>query len=132
VQVLRIRWQRLVDTSGETCPRCATTEEEVEKAFQHLKRSLEPAGITVMLETERIDQAAFDAAPLESNRIWIGGRPLEDWLAARTASSPCCDACGTSECRTVSVGNETYEAIPAGLIIRAGFVAAAELLKART
>ena len=128
MQVLRVRWQRLVNASDETCPRCAVTEEEVGKAFEHLKRSLAPVGIAVVLETEKISEAAFKAAPLESNRIWIGGRPLEEWLAASTSSSACCDACGDSECRTVSVGGETYEAIPAELIMKAGFVAAAEML----
>jgi hypothetical protein len=129
LQTLTIRWQRLVDASDETCPRCATTEEEVQRALGHLKRSLAPVGIDVRLETERIDEAAFRKAPLESNRIWVGERPLEEWLGARTASSPCCDACAGAECRTVSVGAETYEAIPAALIVRAGFVAAGELLR---
>lgn len=129
-QTLTIRWQRLVDASDETCPRCATTEEEVHRAHAHLQRSLAPVGIAVQLETERIDAATFRQAPLESNRIWVGGRPLEEWLAARTASSPCCDACAGADCRTVSVGQQTYEAIPAALIIRAGFLAAVELLKA--
>lgn len=129
MQTLTIRWQRLVDASDETCPRCATTEEEVQRAFGHLKRSLAPVGIDVRLQTERIEEAAFRKAPLESNRIWVGERPLEEWLGARTASSPCCDACAGAECRTVSVGAETYEAIPAALIVRAGFVAAGELLR---
>ena len=53
MQTLTIRWQRLVDASDETCPRCATTEEEVQRAFGHLKRSLAPVGIDVRLETER-------------------------------------------------------------------------------
>ena len=126
---LTLRWQRLVDASDKTCPRCASTEQEVTKAFEHLKRSLAPAGIAVALETDRLDEAAFAAAPLESNKIWINHRPLEDWLGARTASSPCCDACGDTACRTVAVGGATYEAIPAGLIIRAGLIAAADALR---
>lgn len=129
MQPLTIRWQRLVDASDETCPRCAITEQEVQRAVEHLKRSLAPVGLDVRLETERIDEATFRKTPLESNRIWIAGRPLEEWLGARTASSPCCDACAGAECRTVSVGMETYEAIPATLIVRAGFLAAAEVLK---
>jgi len=129
MQPLTIRWQRLVDASDETCPRCATTEQEVHRAFAHLQRSLAPVGIEVRLDTERIDEATFRKAPLESNRIWIGDRSLEEWLAARTASNPCCDACAGAECRTVSVDGQTYEAIPATLIVRAGFLAAGELLR---
>lgn len=128
-QTVMIRWQRLVDAADETCPRCALTEKDVQRAYAHLKRSLAPAGIQVILVTQKIDEAAFLRAPLESNRIWIGDRPLEDWLGAQTASSPCCEACGDEECRTVSIGDKTYEAIPADLIVRAGFLAAAEALR---
>jgi hypothetical protein len=128
-QTLTLRWQRLVDASDKTCPRCSSTEQEVKKAFKHLKTSLAPAGIQVELETERLDEATFFKAPLESNRIWIDGRSLEDWLGAQTASSVCCGSCAGAECRTVSVGGATYEAIPAGLIVRAGFLAAGKALQ---
>jgi len=129
VHTLTLRWQRLVDASDKTCPRCASTEQEVQKAFAHLKTSLAPAGIQVALETERLDEAAFFKAPLESNRIWIDGRALEDWLSAQTASSSCTGCCAGAECRTVCVGGATYEAIPAALIVRAGFLAAGEALR---
>ena len=33
MHTLTIRWQRLVDASDQTCPRCASTEQEVTKAF---------------------------------------------------------------------------------------------------
>ncbi len=127
---LTIRWQRLVDASDKTCPRCASTEQEVTKAVAHLKQTLAPAGIAVTAEAERMDQATFLAAPLESNRIWINGQPLEDWLGAQTASSACSGCCGSgTQCRTMALGGNTYEAIPAGLIVRAGFLAAAKVLQ---
>ena len=81
------------------------------------------------MEIESLDEAAFARAPLESNRIWIGGRSLEEWLGAQAASSPCCAACGNNECRTVCVGGAIFEAIPAELIVRAGFLAASEVLR---
>jgi hypothetical protein len=124
-----LRWQRLVDASDKTCPRCTSTEQEVAKAFAHLKRSLAPAGIAVALETDRLDEAAFAAAPLESNKIWINGRLMEDWLGAQSASSPCSGCCGSKPCRTVEMCGQTYEAIPAALIVRAGFLAAADELR---
>lgn len=129
METLTVRWQRLVDSADETCPRCATTGSEVEKAVAHLNRSLAPVGIEVKLETERLSEAQFAAAPLESNRIWVAGRSLEEWLGARTASSPCCASCGDADCRTVSVGTQTYEAIPVELIVRAGFLAAEDVLR---
>lgn len=129
MHTLTVRWQRLVDASDKTCPRCSSTEQEVQKAFAHLKSSLAPAGIAVALQTDRLDEATFFQAPLESNRIWINSRPLEDWVGAQSASSPCCGSCAGAECRTVSVGGETYEAIPAALIVRAGLVAAGEALR---
>lgn len=130
VHTLTLRWQRLVDESQQTCPRCASTEQEVGKAFAHLKASLAPAGIAVALETDQLDEAAFLEAPLESNRIWIDGRPLEEWLGAQTASSSCSGCCGdNTQCRTVAVGARTYEAIPAGLIVRAALVAAGHALR---
>lgn len=126
---LTIRWQRLVDVKGKTCPRCGGTEQEVQKAYAHLKRSLAPVGVQVQLEAERIEEAAFREAPLESNRIWIDGRALEEWLGAQVGSSACCDACEGAECRTVSVNGSTYEAIPARLIVRAGILAASDALR---
>lgn len=127
---LTIRWQRLVDASDKTCPRCASTEQEVTKAFTHLKQSLAPAGVAVTVEAERMDEATFLAAPLESNRIWINGRPLEDWLGAQTASSACSGCCGDdTQCRSMALDGKTYEAIPAGLIVRAGFLAAGKVLQ---
>lgn len=124
-----LRWQRLVDASDKTCPRCTSTEQEVTKALEHLKSSLAPAGIAVALQTDRMDEATFAAAPLESNKIWVNGRLLEDWLGAHSASSPCTGCCGNNPCRTVEMCGKTYEAIPAGLIVRAGFLAAAEELR---
>lgn len=127
-----IRWQRLVDASDRTCPRCASTEQEVHKAYDHLRASLAPVGVQVTLQTERIDEATFLRAPLESNRVWINGRPLEDWLGGQTASSACSGCCEGADCRTVSVGGATYEAIPAALIVRAGILAAGEALRGGT
>ena len=80
-----------------------------------------------MLEEADISGAAFKRQPLESNRILVYGRPLEDWLGAETGQSPCCDVCGRHECRTVNVEGQSYEAVPADLIVRAGLLAAASL-----
>lgn len=123
MKTLPIIWQRLV-TSGETCPRCAGTGDEVERAYRQLRAQLLPLGIEPTLETRQIDEAEFKANPSESNRIWIAGKPMEEWLNASIGSSRCCSVCGDSECRTVAVGDATYEVVPEELLVKAGLIAA--------
>ena len=129
MESLPIVWKRLV-SNGETCVRCAGTQDEVEHAVATLDRVLEPLSIRPQLTVQEIDEATFQANPAESNRIWISGRPLEDWLQAGVGSSRCCSVCGGSDCRTVQLGPTTYEVIPERLILKAALVAAAELVDA--
>jgi len=53
---------------------------------------------------------------------------MEDWLEARVSSSRCCAACGESDCRTVEIGDATFEVIPERLVIKAVLIAAADLI----
>jgi len=128
MKALDILWQRLVDANGSTCPRCSTTQQQVERAVERLKSALAPLGVEPRLETREIVPTAFQARPLESNRIWIAGEPLEAWLNGTSGASRCCDACGDAECRTLEVDGTTYEAIPESLLVRAGLIAASRLL----
>ena len=80
-------------------------------------------GIEPRLEIREIDEQSFKAKPSESNRIWIAGKPIEEWLGASVGSSCCCSVCGTSECRTVEVEGTTFEAIPETLFVRAALIA---------
>ncbi len=125
---LRIVWQRLVKTGGQTCDRCGATFDGLQRAIAKLKDVLGPLGLEPMLETREIDEEAFKADPSMSNRIWIAGRPLEEWLGARVGGSRCCSVCGDSECRTVEVAGTVFEAIPEELILKAALVAAAQML----
>ena len=50
-----------------------------------LGAALRPLGIEPVLTIKEIDQEAFQANPSESNRIWIGDRPFEEWLGAKAA-----------------------------------------------
>jgi len=129
LKTITIEWQRLVDSNGQTCNRCSCTGDATEAAFGKLKRCLAEAGIEVVLNKRSIDQTAFFADPLQSNQIMIDGRTVEAWLGATTGHSPCCGPCGDSECRTITVDDKTYEAIPEDLILRAGLLAAAEKLR---
>jgi hypothetical protein len=128
MNVLQIRWQRLVDERGQTCDRCCATETAIEDGFQKLRRSLKELDIDVVLEKIALSPSTFSKDPLQSNRIWIAGKPIEEWLSATTGQSRCCSTCGDSECRTVTVDGTTYEAIPAELIVKAGLLAGAQLL----
>lgn len=125
---LKIKWQRLVDEENKTCPRCRETEEELDKAYSKLRDALFPLGIDVILKKRQMSPGEFKNNPLTSNQIWIADRTLEEWLGAETGKSKCCDVCGDEKCRTVEAGNHTYETIPASLIIKAGLIAASEIL----
>lgn len=125
VKTITIKWQRLL-SDKQTCPRCGSTETEVEKAVSSLKQSLEPAGIRVVLEKRELTDAEFQKDPLQSNKIWINNRPLEDWVGGKIGQSKCCGVCGPADCRTIGVGGEVYEVIPADLIIKAGLLAASQ------
>ena len=78
-------------SKGETCPRCGSTEEALRKAESTLKQSLALLGIEVILEKEELSVTEFKKDPLQSNRIWINNRLLEDWIEGRVGHSPCCD-----------------------------------------
>ncbi len=83
-----------------------------------------PLGIEPVLETREIDEATFKANPSESNRVWIAGKPMEEWVGASVGSSPCCSVCGDEACRTVDVDGATYEVVPVELLVKAGLIAA--------
>ena len=129
MKTLTIRWTRLINEKGETCTRCGSTGETVQNAFEKLKKALSELGIKIKLESTTIDLKTFRKDPLQSNRIWISARPLEEWIGATVGQSRCCNVCGDSECRTVSIGKNMFETIPEELIIRACLLAAAELFK---
>jgi Domain of unknown function (DUF2703) len=126
MKTLPITWKRLVK-AGQTCPRCGSTERNLLSAIATLKVALRPLGIEPVLETVAIDEAGFRDDPSESNRIWIAGKPMEQWLGAGVGHSECCSACGDLPCRTVEVDGHRFEAIPDDLIVRAAVAAALSL-----
>lgn len=131
MKTLKIKWQRLV-SHEQTCPRCRATEKELEKAISVLKKSLIPVGIDVVLEKNEISLAEFKKDPLQSNQIWLNDKPLEDWIGGRASQSPCCDICSPYDCRTIEIGEEIYETIPAELIIKASLLAVSQLIAPET
>jgi hypothetical protein len=125
---LRIVWQRLVDSTGQTCDRCGATYDALRRAVAKLKDALDPLGLEPVLEVKEIDEESFKADPTVSNRIWIADHPIEEWLNASVGGSRCCSVCGDSECRTVEVGGAVFEAIPEELILKTALLAAARML----
>lgn len=123
---LPILWQRLVTPEGKTCVRCGGTQDAIVQAMPKLQEALRPLGMEPVLETREIDDADFKGMPSESNRIWIAGRSIEDWLNASVGKSSCCAACGGADCRTLEIGNETFETIPEQLILKAALLAASQ------
>ena len=132
MKILTIQWQRLVDDNEQTCPRCSETGKTIKTASEKLKRALSALDILVELTEKKLDFPMFNKDPLQSNCIWIGGRLLEDWIGGKTGKSACCDTCGDSDCRTIIIGKDTFASIPENLIIKAGLLAAAELLNQAT
>ena len=125
---LSIKWQRLVEDS-ETCERCSSTEDEIEKAVQKLKGSLSALDLDVELEKEKLTKEEFKENPRESNKIFINDRPLEDWLDGEVGESECCDVCGDKDCRTITINGKEYEVVPSDLIVKAGLAAASQTVQ---
>ena len=130
MKTLVIEWRRLLDKNKKTCPRCGSTEQEIEKAAAGLNRELKPFDIKVSLAKRAIRPEDFKKDVLQSNKIMITGKTMEEWLGAETGQSPCCEVCGDAECRTVEYADQTHETIPADLIVRAGLAAASEVFQA--
>ena len=125
---LPIVWQRLVTSDGKTCPRCDTTYQHVQSAVSKLREILKPLHIVPALEVREIDEKSFKNNPSESNRIWIAGSPMEEWLGASTGRSRCCSVCGDTPCRTTELEGTVFEEIPEELILKAALMAASRLI----
>ena len=128
MQTIRIVWQRLLSLQGQTCDRCAATELALQQAVETLQQVLAPLQMQVEFNRQAMTLEQFNQDPGASNRIWIADQPLEEWLGASTGTIPCCSVCGDAACRTLECGNQSYDAIPPQLIIKAGLLAAAQQL----
>jgi hypothetical protein len=127
MKTLPIVWQRLVK-AGATCERCGSTHEQILGALAQLEPALQPLGIRPVLHTVILDESTFKADPSASNRIWIAGKPMEDWLGASAGSSPCCSVCGDLPCRTLEVDGHSFESVPQDLVVKSALIAAATMI----
>ena len=122
-----IVWKRLV-MGGETCNRCGDTGRELDLAVAKLAASLLPLGIEPILKLQELSETEFKVNPSESNRVWIAGKPVEEWLGASVGMSRCCSVCGDSDCRTLEIEGRSYEAIPEDQLVKAGLIAASQMI----
>ncbi len=122
-KTITIVWQRLI-SEGVTCPRCGSTEENLEQAVLELQEKLKVHSIEVILEKKELTLQEFKTDSIQSNSILFDGISLEKLISARTGQSKCCDVCGDSECRTIETEGDLYEIIPRELIVKAGLIVA--------
>lgn len=126
-KVLHIKWMRLV-SQGETCPRCGSTEMNLNSAVEILKNVMAPLNISIHYEKGTLSLLEFKKNATESNRIWINTIPLEEYIGASNGESACCGVCEDLNCRTVEVNGTVYNEIPTNMIIRAALIAASRML----
>ncbi|HBZ99090.1 MAG TPA: hypothetical protein DEO97_08755, partial [Pseudomonas sp.] len=63
---LVIRWQRLVNDSGQTCDRCGATEQAVRQASRRLQQALRRFGVRGQVQTGALTPADFSRPRVES------------------------------------------------------------------
>ena len=123
---LDILWQRVL-IGAETCERCGDTGGSVRRAAARLREILAPRGIEVLLTEKSLPPFAV----VESNRVFFDGQALEDVLGAEVGMNhcqSCCELLGeATDCRTLRLEGQEYEALPEELLVRAGLIVAEKL-----
>jgi hypothetical protein len=128
VQSLSIEWQRMVDEDGNACCGSQSTRQALQDACARLTEALAADSIEVVFKETMFSPQECVDAPERANRILVAGLPVEHWLKAEAGTSPCQGFCKQAlgdegSCRTLIYQGQTYEVIPADLIVRAGLVA---------
>lgn len=123
---LQVLWQR-VTVDANTCVRCGETGLNVRQAVDELQQLLAPRGVSVQLVEKHLPPFAV----AESNRVFVGGQPLEEILGAQVLMNhcqSCCDLLGAqTDCRVLRLGGRDYEELPAGLVVQAGMQVAQKM-----
>jgi len=131
-KVLTIAWQHSPEKEGTKCEKCLAKKAEIQKAYESLKNSLPSLGIQVALTEEPVKTMSCGMVLSQSSKICIGGRMLEEWLGAELGPGTCGKGCtrapGEAQCVSLKLEGETYEVVPADLIVKAGLVAASDML----
>ena len=124
MNTLEIEWRHL-DQDGRTCLRCSDTLQSLQQVVSQLAAECASRGVRIAYRETRLPPERLS----ESNLILFNGLPLESVLPDAAASENECQSCGDlcgqpSFCRTVTVGGQTFEAIPAALVRQAACIVA--------
>lgn len=122
---LTVEWRHIGENVDTTCVRCGATGQTLADVVDTIRPMLSARRIRVkvvetVLPPERI---------AESNVILFNGMPIEELLDDVQVEMTPCASCscitGTDdvECRAITCGDETYEALPADLIRQAALKA---------
>ena len=119
MNVLEIEWRHL-EKDGKTCDRCSDTGATVRAACADLIETLKPKGWEVALKETLLSDQEIP----ESNSIYFNGIAIEKLLPDTRTSENCCASCGQilgapTMCRTLERNGQTFEAIPAAMIVEA-------------
>lgn len=115
---LVVEWRHLA-VEGETCERCGSTGMNLRAVVAELTPVLGVRGIALELREELLSPAAI----ARSNDVLVGGTPIEELVGGRAAATDC-PSCSTlvgapCACRTIRVGDQEFEELPASLIAAA-------------
>jgi hypothetical protein len=124
MKTLEIEWRHL-DKDGRTCLRCSDTLQSLRQVIARLAAECAPRGVSISYRETKLPLEQLS----QSNLILFNGVPLESVLPDAAASENECQSCGDlcgqpSFCRTVTVGDRTFEAIPATVIRQAACIVA--------
>lgn len=126
--VVILEWQKGATEACQTCDACGVSEQEIKAAAAQLKTKLADKKVRVKI----VERKATDGTPERpsASRMWVCGIPLETWLGARAAMTPCPDAKSREAVRpALYVDDQSYSVIPADLMVKAGVMAANQLLE---
>lgn len=128
--LLYLQWQKASAEKCSDCDKCVTNVKEVKAAYKTLKRELADKGVKVKLR--EIKHANMAPATPSASNMWVGDVPLELWLDARAETKPCggCEKnpAGGMLHSSLVVNGQTYDSVPANLMVQAGHKAADHLL----
>jgi len=129
-KVVVLSWQRPQAAACKGCEKCGPTQAEMQKAAAQLNEKLAGRGVRVRVE-EAVGARPGKKAIVSGTNVWVCDVPLETWLGAGIGVKPCdCSSGGQSmSCKVVNLNGQSYQVIPADLVVRAGLLAADMLIE---
>jgi len=112
---LRIEF-RYVDR--KTCSRCRTTDKNVERTVQSLRKAVEESGAKIELKTTKLPVSRL----AQSNSVRINGKDIEELVGGKTGRrSTTCYGCSeildsSCDCRAYAYRGKKYTYVPRAMI----------------